>query len=202
MPSLLIATRNPGKLREMRALLECLGIDLPDPTSLGLHQRLQELRDDYAANARLKAGTFARLAGLWALGDDTGLEMEALGGAPGPISARLVEGAREGATDADRRRALLRLLQPHPRPWTARFRCTAALASPQGQFDLAEGVCEGEIIAVERGQEGFGYDPIFLIQGTQCTMAELPLAQKNRLSHRARAIQTLLPTIRLRLGLE
>jgi XTP/dITP diphosphohydrolase len=186
----------------MRALLESLGIDLPDPASLGLHQRLEELHDDYAANARLKAGTFARLAGLWALGDDTGLEVEALGGAPGPISARLVEGAREGATDADRRRALLRLLQPHPRPWTARFRCTAALASPQGQFDLAEGLCEGEIIAVERGQEGFGYDPIFLIRGTQCTMAELPLAQKNHLSHRARAIQALLPTIRLRLGLE
>ncbi len=202
MPSLFIATQNPAKLREIRAILEGLRIDLPDPTSLGLHQHLEELHDDYAANARLKAGTFARLTGLWALGDDTGLEVEALGGAPGPLSARLVHGDREAAADAERRRTLLRLLQPYPRPWTARFRCTAALASPQGQFDLAEGLCEGEIIPDERGHEGFGYDPIFLIRGTQWTMAELPLAQKNRLSHRARAIQALLPTIRLRLGLE
>src|SRR4030042_1243006 len=120
-----------------------------------------------------------------------------------PLALRAPAGRRPAAaaTDAARRRLLLMLLQPHPRPWTARFRCAVALASPDGALDLAEGICPGEILPQERGASGFGYDPIFLLQGSDRTMAELSLAEKNQRSHRARAVQALLPTLRARLGL-
>ncbi len=199
MPTLLIATHNPGKRREMEALLRDLGLHLVDLPTLGTENALEETGADYAANARLKAMTYAQASGLWTLADDTGLEVDALSGAPGLHSARLLG---PGHSDAERRQALLRLLRPHPRPWTARFRCTVALASPEGRIDLAEGTCPGEIIPEERGEHGFGYDPIFLVAGLGRTMAELPLAEKNQISHRARAVCALLPTLRQRLGLD
>ena len=105
-------------------------------------------------------------------------------------------------SDEQRRQRLLTMLAPHPRPWTARFRSVVALASPEGRIDLAEGECRGEIIPEERGEMGFGYDPIFLLQATGRTMAELEMEGKNRLSHRANAIQAILPILRSRLGLE
>jgi XTP/dITP diphosphohydrolase len=195
---LLIATANPGKLREMRALFDLPGLELVSLADLRILQVVEE-GSDYAENARLKAMTFAVQSGLWTVADDSGLEVDALDGAPGPHSARL---AGPRATDADRRHLLLEMLHPFPRPWTARFRCTMALAGPEGSLDIATGICEGEIVPAERGSGGFGYDPLFLVAGQKQTMAELSEGEKNMISHRARAVQALLPTLRLRLGLE
>jgi XTP/dITP diphosphohydrolase len=195
---LLIATANAGKLREMRALLDLPGLQLISLADLRILQEVEE-GSDYGDNARRKAVSFALRSGEWAVADDSGLEVDALEGAPGPHSARL---AGPQATDADRRTRLLTLLAAHPRPWTARFRCTMALASPEGEVDVVEGVCQGEVIPDERGSGGFGYDPIFLIAGGAVTMAELAEEDKNRTSHRARAVQALLPILRLRLGPE
>jgi XTP/dITP diphosphohydrolase len=119
--------------------------------------------------------------------------VDALGGLPGIRSKRFSE--KPGATDADRRLYLLQRLRDHPRPWTARFRCTVALATPQGELYFAQGECPGEIIPDERGHNGFGYDPIFLLPDLGQTMAELSTELKNRLSHRARAIQAVKPVL-------
>jgi XTP/dITP diphosphohydrolase len=199
MQRLLIASNNEGKLREFRALLKGLGLDLLDPASLKLNLEVEESGDDYATNARLKAAAFTEASGLWCLADDSGLEVDALGGAPGLHSARLVG---PGGSDEARRARLLALLSTHPRPWTARFRSVVALANPEGGIDLAEGECPGEIIPEERGEGGFGYDPIFLLRGVGRTMAELGMEEKNRLSHRANATGALLPVLRSRLGLD
>jgi XTP/dITP diphosphohydrolase len=196
MPTLFIASRNPGKLHELRALLAHLSWTLLDPSMIGLEHEVQETGSDYAANARLKAVLGAQESGCWALADDTGLEVDVLNGAPGLHSARL---AGPGRSDEERRLTLLTLLQPFPRPWTASFQCTVALASPQGETDLAEGICLGEIIPKPRGDLGFGYDPIFLVQDTGQTMAELPLDEKNQISHRARAVHALMPILKRRL---
>ena len=198
MSHLLLATLNPGKRRELQDLLGSLGLDLLTPPLLGLNLTVDEVGDDYAVNAQRKALAFSQASGLWTLADDTGLEVDALEGAPGPMSARL---AGAGRSDADRRQMLLHLLQDHPHPWTARFRCVTALASPSGQVDVAEGICSGEVIPEERGNEGFGYDPVFLVAGAGRTMAELTLEEKNLLSHRYHAIQALMPVLRARLGL-
>ena len=199
MARLLIATSNPGKLREICALLDLPGLDIVDPSMIGIRSQVEETGAHYADNAHLKASASARASGIWTLADDSGLEVEVLGGAPGLHSARL---GGSGSSDALRRRLLLEKLHPHPQPWMARFRCVVALASPEGGVDLAEGTCLGEIITTERGSAGFGYDPIFLVQGTDYTMAELSLEEKNRLSHRAKAVKSLLPTLKKRLGLE
>jgi XTP/dITP diphosphohydrolase len=199
MVDLMIASANPGKLNELRALLDIPGLTLHDPSNLDRGLEVKEEGEDYAANAKLKAATYARASGMWSLADDSGLEVDVLGGAPGSRSARLGE---PGQSDADRRRTLLDLLQPHPRPWLASFRAVVALAGPDGEIDLAEGTCMGEIIAEERGEGGFGYDPIFLVQGSDHTMAQLSMERKNRISHRARAIEALMPVLRTRLGLE
>lgn len=194
---LLLATRNAGKLREMRSLLSLPGLKLLSLADAGIGDEVEE-GPDYAENAGRKAALAARRSGMWTVGDDSGLEVDALGGAPGAHSARLAGPHR---TDAERRRVLLGMLATHARPWTARFRCTMALASPSGDIDLVEGQCLGEIIPDERGRGGFGYDPIFLIQGLSSTMAEVSEDEKNRLSHRALAVQALLPVLRRRLGL-
>ncbi len=187
MERLLLGTTNKGKLAELRALLG------------GAQLEVDECGDDYPSNASLKAVAFSAATGIWCLADDTGLEVDVLGGAPGLHSARLIG---PSGSDEQRRQRLLTMLAPHPRPWTARFRSVVALASPEGRIDLAEGECRGEIIPEERGEMGFGYDPIFLLQATGRTMAELEMEGKNRLSHRANAIQAILPILRSRLGLE
>jgi len=189
MPRLLLATNNPGKLEELRALLRDLPIRLTDPNDLELAQEVEEDGADYAANATLKAVAFARTSGLWTLADDTGLEVAALGGAPGLHSRRVA------ASDPERRQRLLGLLAPFPPPWTATFRCAVALASPDETVVVAHGACPGEILPVPRGAGGFGYDPLFLVARTTKTMAELSLEEKNRLSHRARAVRSLIPAI-------
>jgi XTP/dITP diphosphohydrolase len=133
------------------------------------------------------------------MGDDSGLEVDALAGAPGLHSARY---AGLGATDADRRAKLIRELRDIHAPRPARFRCALAIALPNGNVQLFEGTCEGEIILEERGSQGFGYDPVFYLPEYQRTMAELPPEVKNQISHRARAAQAALPylTALLKLG--
>jgi XTP/dITP diphosphohydrolase len=181
----LIATTNLGKLAELKGLLASLGVELTDLRHLGLDLSVAEDEPDYDAIARKKATLYAAASGLWTIADDTGLEVDALGGAPGVRTARL------SGDDPSRRAELLRRLAGHSRPWTARFRCSVALAAPAGETIIGCGACDGEIIPQERGHRGFGYDPIFLVGGTGLTMAELPAAQKNRISHRARAVHDL-----------
>jgi len=197
-PTVLLATTNPGKLREMRALLEQIPVRLADPVTLGLALQVEETGGDYAENAQLKARAFAAASGWFCLADDTGLEVDALEGAPGLRSARLLQA---GATDAERRARLLELLAPFPQPWTARFRCAMALAGPDGRIDWTRGECLGQIVPSPRGEAGFGYDPLFEVEHTGRTMAELAMSEKNRISHRARALSALLPVLQHRLGL-
>jgi XTP/dITP diphosphohydrolase len=194
MASLLLASNNSGKLREFQDLLKDLTIHLLTPSQLGFVLDVEESGRTYAENAALKATTYASASGILTLADDSGLEVDILGGLPGLRSARFAPIPK--ATDADRRAYLLARLRGQPRPWLARFRCVIALAEPGGEVYFAEGVCPGEIIPEERGQHGFGYDPIFLVSGTGSTMAELSMAEKNRLSHRARAVQSTRPILR------
>ncbi len=196
---LLLATNNPGKVKEIRALLEGLDLDLATPESLGMDMQVEENGQTYAENAALKARAWARATGLLTMADDSGLEVEALDGLPGIHSARFAP--QPGAKDADRRRYLLQRLQGKAPPWPARFRCVIALATPDGQVRFAEGICPGEIIQKERGQNGFGYDPIFLIPELGRTMAELGMEEKNRLSHRARAVLAARPVLVEMLGI-
>ena len=188
MKQLLLATNNKGKVIEIQDLLKDTGIELITPAQIDLDLDIIEDGSTYAENATKKAVAFAQASGLISLADDSGLEVDALDGTPGLYSARY--GARDGdkLSDKDRRAYLIRNLQDKPRPWTARFHATIAIAIPIGETHLAEGYCEGEIIADERGTGGFGYDPIFLLPELGKTMAELSMEEKNRLSHRARAV--------------
>ena len=160
---LLIASTNPGKLKEFQEILAGEPFDLHLPASLGIHLEVVEDGATYAQNAAKKALAYCQASGILTLADDSGLEVDALGGAPGLYSARY--SPLRGATDANRRAYLLENLGAKPRPWTARFRCSVAVASPSGDLHLTEGVCPGEIIDEERGSNGFGYDPIFLLTG-------------------------------------
>jgi len=193
MKKLLLASSNPGKLNEIHALLDDLGIALVTPDDLMISLEVEEDGATYAENASRKALAFARLSGLLTLADDSGLEVDALNGMPGLHSARFSPLPR--ATDKDRRSYLLDKLKGYSQPWSASFLCTIALATPAGEVQFAEGVCQGEIIPTERGQSGFGYDPIFLIPELGKTMAELTLEEKNRLSHRSRAVQAMRPLL-------
>jgi XTP/dITP diphosphohydrolase len=193
MRQLLIATNNRGKLHELVPLLGALPLHLVTPHDLGLRLEVEETGATYAENARLKAAAFAQASGLLTLADDSGLEVDALGGAPGVYSARY---AGAGASDADRRATLIHALRAVPAPRLARFRCVMAIAQPGGAIEYFEGVCEGEILLQERGTHGFGYDPLFFLPEHGCTMAELPSAVKNQVSHRARAAQAALPFLR------
>lgn len=191
---LLLATNNAGKVAELRALLREIDAEILSPAEIGLDLDVAEDGQTYAENASLKALAFARASNRIALADDSGLEVDALGGQPGVYSNRFVP--LPDATDADRRRYLLSLLRGKPRPWTARFRAALAVALPTGEVSLALGVCEGEIIPEERGEHGFGYDPIFLLPALGRTMAELTMEEKNRLSHRAQAARNAIPFLR------
>jgi len=202
MTKLLIATNNKGKLLEIQALLHDTNVELLTPSQISLNLEVDETGRTYAENAALKGEAFARASGLLTLADDSGLEVQALDGLPGIISARFAP--LPFATDADRRAYLLMRLKDKPQPWRARFRCVVALVRPvqNGVSDLSvpdirfsEGICPGEIIPIERGQNGFGYDPIFLLPETGRTMAELTMEEKNHLSHRARAVQAALPIL-------
>jgi XTP/dITP diphosphohydrolase len=191
--SLLIATNNPGKVDEIQALLAGLELKLLTPQDLGLSLEIAEDGQTYAENAAKKALAFSKASHFVSLADDSGLEVDALSGRPGLHSHRFAP--QPLASDADRRRYLLEVLHDKPRPWTARFRATVAVATPSGVVRLAMGQCEGEIIPEERGHHGFGYDPIFLLPELGLTMAELEMDQKNSLSHRARAVRNAIPIL-------
>lgn len=193
MPRLLVATGNPGKLVEIKSLLDDIEVELVTPEMLDINLTVEENGDTYEENASLKALAFARASNLVTLADDSGLEVDVLGGQPGIRSARF--SPLPHATDADRRAYLLSKLQTHAHPWKAHFHCTVAIATSQGRLYYAQGNCPGEIITTERGSNGFGYDPLFLLPEIGLTMAELSMEDKNRLSHRARAIKAAVPIL-------
>ncbi len=188
MHKLLIATNNKGKVEELQDLLKDLGVELVTPSQIGLDLDVLEDGHTYADNAARKAVAFAHASGLISLADDSGLEVDALDGAPGLYSARYGSNTGEKLSDAERRKYLLQKLREKPRPWTAHFHATIAIATPNNQLQITNGICPGEIIPEERGTGGFGYDPIFLLAELGKTMAELGMDEKNRLSHRARAV--------------
>lgn len=194
MTKLLLATNNHGKLKEFLHIYQGLPVELLIPSQLNLVLEVEESGSTYAENAALKARAFAEASGLYSLADDSGLEVDALGGQPGIHSARYA--TLPSANDADRRAYLLKNLRGKARPWIARFRCVIAIGMPGGEVLFAEGICPGEIIPEERGEQGFGYDPIFLLPELGLTMAELPVDEKNRLSHRARAAMAAEPILR------
>lgn len=185
MNKLLIATHNPGKLREISQILStsdfplvCLSL-----TEANIPQDIAETGDTYAANALLKAEFAAQTSGLPSLGDDSGLELDALGGRPGLYSARYAP------TQPERWAKLLAELKDVP--WekrTACFRCVIALVAPGRETQIVEGRCEGFIGFELKGTGGFGYDPLFYVPEFNCTMAELDEDVKNRISHRGRAV--------------
>jgi XTP/dITP diphosphohydrolase len=183
---LVLATTNAGKIREITALLSGLGWAFVSQRDAGVLAGVVEDGRTYAANALKKAVPLARRLRLPVVADDSGLEVDALGGAPGVVSARY---AGAEATDGDNRRLLLERLRgvPHDRR-SARFRCVIAVASPSGASRLFEGSVEGRIRDAEAGVRGFGYDPVFELPERGATFAELSEAEKNRVSHRARAL--------------
>jgi len=190
---IIIASRNKGKLKEILDLLQGVPIEAVLPEEIGLNLTVEEDGSTYRENAVKKARVYCEAGGQITLADDSGLEVDALDGRPGLHSARF--SGKPGATDADRRAFLLEKLSSHPRPWPARFRSTVAIALPGGEIFTFEGECRGEIIPEERGTNGFGYDPIFLVEGSEKTMAELTMEEKNLLSHRARAILAARPRL-------
>lgn len=194
MKKLLIATNNKGKVLELQELLIVSGIEFVTPAQINLQLEVEEDGSTYQENAGKKAIAFAQASGLISLADDSGLEVDALGGAPGLYSARY--SPKPGATDKDRRDFLLENLKDKPRPWKAHFHATIAVAKPNGEIEFAEGNCYGEIIPEERGTGGFGYDPIFFMTDLGKTMAELEMEEKNRLSHRALAVLAAMPILK------
>ncbi len=192
-PGLLLATNNPGKVREMRALLEPRGWRVLAPADRGLSLDPEETGETYAENALIKARAFAAAAGMTAIADDSGLEVDALDGRPG------VHSARYGGPDLSFTQRIDLLLselkgQPDERRG-ARFRSVIAIVVPDGRQWLTNGSLEGRIGLAPRGAGGFGYDPIFVLAGRRETMAEVTEAEKNRISHRAIAVQQALSVL-------
>lgn len=184
-PRLLIATSNPGKLREYRSLLHDVPFGLVSLQDARINLDVAETGQTYVENAILKAATLAEASGLLTLADDSGLEVDALGGEPGVRSARY---AGDNATDADRIRYLLsRLHGVPPEKRTARFVCVIAIARPDGHADVVSGEVGGLIATAPRGHQGHGYDPVFVVPELGKTMAELSPEQKDRISHRGHA---------------
>jgi len=182
---LLIASANKGKVAEYRELLDGLECDLLSVQDAGISGEVEETGSTYEENARLKAVTCAGRSGLITLADDSGLEVDALGGEPGIRSARY---AGANATDAQRVAYLLAKLKDVPvGQRAARFVCVIAIATPGGEVTFCRGECPGAIVTQPRGDRGFGYDPAFLLPEMGVTVAELPSETKNRLSHRGRA---------------
>ena len=186
MTKLVVATGNPGKLREMQTYLVDLGWELQlKPPELDI----EETGETFSANACLKASEVAKATGEWALADDSGLQVDALGGAPGIYSARY------GKTDAQRIERLLRELGNEPNRG-AQFVCVVAISRPDGAIAILEtGICRGEILHSPCGTGGFGYDPVFYLPEQQLTFAEMTVEMKRRYSHRGKAFEALLPQL-------
>jgi XTP/dITP diphosphohydrolase len=185
MPRLLLATNNPGKVKEFRELLDGCGWELVTPADIGLSLDVEESGGTFAENAALKAEAYAKASGLVALADDSGLEVDALDGRPGIHSARY---AGEDRTDQKRVTKLLEELERVPDSRRkARFRAVIAIKAPKGDIRLVEGTVEGGIGHEPRGDNGFGYDPVFVLPDRGLTTAELPSDEKNAISHRGTA---------------
>jgi XTP/dITP diphosphohydrolase len=184
---LLLATNNQGKRREYHSLLKNIPYDIVTPDEINISADVEENGDSYEDNAVLKASTLAEISGQLTLADDSGLEVDALGGEPGIRSARY---AGDKATDADRNNYLLNKLKGVPEEKrTARFVCVIAIVNPGRKASLFRGECRGMITKAPRGEHGHGYDPVFYVPELQKTMAELTMEEKNKLSHRARAAE-------------
>lgn len=185
---LVIATRNPGKVIEVRELISDLPLRLRSLFDFPLATEVEETGATFAENAALKASAYAVQTGGWTLSDDSGLEVDALGGAPGIFSARY---AGESASDRERVKLLLsELARTGDRERHARFVCAVALADPSGRIiNLSTGRCEGRIAHSPRGLHGFGYDPVFIPEGYEQTFGELSSQVKQAFSHRARALE-------------
>ena len=184
---LLLATKNPAKVREYSRLLQGIPYEIVTLSEEGIYQVVDETGKTLEENASLKAKSYACQSNLLTLADDSGLEVDALGGEPGALSARF---AGEGASDNERIDYLLAKLTGIP--WeerTARFRCMIAIASPQGEVELCQGECRGIIAFEPKGENGFGYDPIFYLHRLEKTMAELSMDEKNEVSHRGQAVR-------------
>ncbi len=196
---LVVATTNEGKVRELRELLSELPLVLRSMVDV-LGKKIEVVEDapTFEGNAEKKALELMRATGLPSLADDSGLEVDVLGGAPGVYSARY---AGEHATDEDNRKKLLQAIAAAGPPVKARFRCVLAFANPLGpdRFDVkwVDGVCEGQIVRVPKGEHGFGYDPVFVPAGFDQTMAELSSDVKNRISHRGDAFRKMKPILEL-----
>jgi XTP/dITP diphosphohydrolase len=184
---LLVATNNRGKLREYAELLKGLPFELTTLSEQGITEEVEETGSSLTQNAIHKATEYAKLGGLTTMADDSGLEVDALGGEPGPLSRRY---AGDNASDKERNDYLLAKLKDIPRDKrAARFRCVIAIVTPEGAAATCEGTCEGIIALGSRGEGGFGYDPIFYLPELDKHMAELTLDEKNKISHRAKAAQ-------------
>ncbi len=199
MPKLLLGTNNKAKVREYRSLLRDIPYDVVTLDEQGITTKVDESGESLEENARLKATLLSAQSQLLTLADDSGLEVDALGGEPGPLSARY---AGEGASDRERVGYLLARLNGVP--WerrSARFRCVIVVATPDGEVELCSGECPGVIAFEPRGRHGFGYDPVFYLPELGKTMAELPLVEKNKVSHRGQAARRAYPVLeRLRQG--
>ena len=185
MAKLLLGTNNQAKVREYWSLLQNIPFEMVTLVEQGITTVVNEVGESLEENASLKATILAKESQLLTLADDSGLEVDTLGGEPGRLSARY---AGEGASDRDRINYLLRRLKDVPWPErSARFRCVIAVATPGGVVEVCSGECRGFITFEPRGKEGFGYDPIFYLPELDKTMAELPLRIKNQVSHRGQA---------------
>ena len=197
MAELLLGTNNQAKVREYRSLLQNIPFELVTLAERGITTVINEAGGSLEENASLKATVLAEKSQLLTLADDSGLEVDALGGEPGRLSARY---AGEGASDRDRINYLLSRLKGVLWPErTARFRCVIAVTTPGGVVEVCSGECRGFITFEPRGNEGFGYDPIFYLPELDKTMAELPLRIKNQVSHRGQAAREARPVLE-RLG--
>ncbi len=197
--NLIIASSNQGKVKEIRDLLSGIGFNVMSMTEAGVDISIVEDQPDFAGNSFKKASQISRLTGEIVLADDSGLEVEALGGKPGVLSARF---AGENATDEQNNKKLLALLEQVPENRrTARFKCVVTLYYPDGTYLQTEGVCPGKIGFYPIGEGGFGYDPLFILDGYNKTMAELTLEEKNEVSHRAIALKALVNLLQTNINL-
>ncbi len=193
--TLLLATNNPHKVEEFRSIFLPYDAILQTPAEFGLFNDVVESGDTYFENACLKAWAYWQEGEYQILADDSGLEVEALDGAPGIHSHRFLPDPN--ATSHDRCLYLLERLKDFPRPWHAAFHCEVVLVTHKCMILTSHGICTGEIIPEFRGENGFGYDPIFLVDGTDKTMAELDPDSKNSLSHRGKAVLGMIAQLRL-----
>ena len=194
MRALLLATTNLHKIDEYKAIFSTIPFQLLSLRDVQIETDIEETGATFAENAELKALAYAKISGLLSLADDSGLEIDALGGAPGIYSARF---AGKRASYEERFRLILEQLKDVPMEQrTARFRCAITIAEPSGYYRTVEGVIEGIIADSPRGENGFGYDPIFLVPELSMTTAELSPEQKNGISHRGRAAQLAITLLR------